>query len=271
VRRRLGISGEAKRRALVIGINEYDDFLTTSGSRDCGEKVFQILKRLGYKIDHKLIGRVRYNEMTDAVSNFAYDAIPADLLLFYFSGYCLFDYGGIGYFVVSDTKKNWRHFIDSYFPFKNLAEIMSNSPSKRIIIILDGINEHPFKRFGEIDDNQIYQELHRLTRAAVNNQLSGWQGSYFSSVIASMALAPLWDSKLGGFQSLLTYYLVKGLSGVNESISKAGDVTLSSLASYLKNPTEKLSKSERMDPIIYIREPDTVLAYRSDFLNLGAG
>ena len=133
--------GEAKRKALIISISDYNDqnLQPLEFCKNDGEKMYEILRSLGYEIvgTHKLIGNVGFNAMRNAIIEFFSDrnTKPKDTLLFYFSGHGVPDGSGDTYLSTSE--------IDSAYPYQNgysfddLTKMTSRSISRRIITILD--------------------------------------------------------------------------------------------------------------------------------------
>lgn len=84
----------AKKKALIIGVSEYDNEEKLGKLEFCktdGEEMYKLLKSLRFEIsdNHRLIGYVKHEEMRDAIHDFFdnTDTIADDMLLFYYSGH----------------------------------------------------------------------------------------------------------------------------------------------------------------------------------------
>jgi hypothetical protein len=135
------MSKEPRKKAIIIAISEYNDKLlpTLEFCNNDGEKMFELLKSLGYEIsdNHKLIGYTGFYTMRDAIYDFFDNRNTSadDTLLFYYSGHGVPIGDGSTCLASSET--------DYYSPRKmgfssyDLTNIILESNSVRIVEILD--------------------------------------------------------------------------------------------------------------------------------------
>jgi hypothetical protein len=142
------------RKALVIGISDYDLLPQLEFCRTDGTKVFDLLRTLGYEIPdkYKLIGRVKREDMRAAIIDFFRDknVRPRDTLLFYFSGHGVLDGYGDHYFAASSLDPS-EPDKEGFF-LDDITKMIKKSNSQKIVSILDccfsgaatlGITERP--------------------------------------------------------------------------------------------------------------------------------
>jgi len=82
--------GQSKKRALVIGISNYDNLEALSFCNNDGDEMYELLRSLDYEItnDKKLTGTIKWAEMREAIIKFFTQNVKSkDTLLFYFSGH----------------------------------------------------------------------------------------------------------------------------------------------------------------------------------------
>lgn len=97
---------KGKKKGIIISVTDYDNrnLPNLTFCRKNGENTNDLLKSIGYQIsnDHKLIGDIRFDEMRDALFSFFYDNKNSDddILLVYYSGYCIPDYNAEDIFLI---------------------------------------------------------------------------------------------------------------------------------------------------------------------------
>ena len=135
------IKEEPRKRALIIAISDYEDKHLTSLEfcKNDGEKVFDLLKSLGYEIaeNHKLIGYVKFDKMRNSIHDFFDNRKTKadDTLLFYYSGH--------GIPLIDGNICLASSEIDYYSPRKmgfssyELANLIQESNSMRKVEVLD--------------------------------------------------------------------------------------------------------------------------------------
>jgi hypothetical protein len=132
-----------KRKALIIGISQYDNSNKFSNLDICendANEVYNVLKNQAYDISEnaKLIGRVKWSKMRDELIDFFADDTlrPDDTLFFYFSGHgYLHRNTGRTYLSTSeiDPERPERRAI----PLEDLTTYLNLSKSERIVAVLD--------------------------------------------------------------------------------------------------------------------------------------
>lgn len=130
---------ESKRRALIIGISKYEHELLDplSSCESDGERVYDCLRNLGYHVDRKLIGFVKYEDLRKSIIDFftSNSVHPKDSLLFYFSGHAILDPFG-DHFLATSKLDVYKPFIEG-FPFSELIKMTHRCKSRKITLILD--------------------------------------------------------------------------------------------------------------------------------------
>jgi DNA segregation ATPase FtsK/SpoIIIE, S-DNA-T family len=132
----------SRKKALIIAISEYDNDYPLKYCQKDGIEVYKLLTspQLGYEIEkkNKLIGRVRSEEMKDAIVDFFQneDVKPDDMLLFYYSGHGIPE--GVNTYL-SPSEIDPKLPIKRGFSFKDLRTVIEDprSVSGRKVVILD--------------------------------------------------------------------------------------------------------------------------------------
>ena|SRR5215469_1791328 len=123
---------QGKKKALIIGISDYDELQPLDLCRNDAEELFRVLTEQGYEIldKYKLIGRVPYEPMRKTIIQFFNnkDNRREDTLLFYYSGHGLPDGYGKHFLAPSDVNPNspFESGID-FEHLQYLAELTQNS------------------------------------------------------------------------------------------------------------------------------------------------
>jgi len=215
-----------KKIALVVAVSDYSNNIhPLPFCKNDGEKMYQLLKSLGYEIpeSNKLVGQVNSQTMRDTLSDFFTQRgiNSKDTLLFYFSGHGLV-YNDKFYLATSE--------IDPYQPFKRgieegfLKEVIDSCPSTKIIMILDSCHSgsaNPFSMDGD-----------PLSAASIaSDTISKMDMSEGRFLLAS---CKEYQNSFGAEAgSRFTKYVIEGLKGNKESVNKDGYVTPDSLARYV--------------------------------------
>jgi len=132
-----------RRRAIVIGINQYEDknIPELSGAENDAQEVYQRLTdpNVGnFEVlnEHFLIGpRAKFKDIRKAVSDVFWRADPCDLALFYFSGHGFVDSYGNGYIGPYDIRKDEPFVCGANM--NEIRTVVSRSKNPCVIMILD--------------------------------------------------------------------------------------------------------------------------------------
>ena len=133
------MTSEARRKALIIAVSEYEEFTSLEFCKKDGQGMYDLLRSLNYEIseDHKLIGYVKYDKIRDAIYSFFDNRKTSadDTLLFYYSGH------GIpiseGDTCLSSSETDYYSPRKNGFPSRELTDLINDSNSTRIVEILD--------------------------------------------------------------------------------------------------------------------------------------
>jgi len=136
---------EEKRRAVIIGINEYEDkgIQPLKGAENDAKEIYERLKDPnigGFEIpkSHFLLGEeATYKATRKAISDLFWKTNPSDLALFYFSGHGFVDSYEDGYIAPYDMSKD-EPFVCG-INMEQIKQVISRSHkyNKCVIMILD--------------------------------------------------------------------------------------------------------------------------------------
>jgi hypothetical protein len=129
------------KKALIIGVSEYEKLRPLKFCENDGKSLVGILRSepLSYQIT-SLVGRIDWDNMRRAIKHFfiGEDVRSKDTLLFYFSGHGLMDKYGHYYLAPSDIDPaDPVDTADKGFSFDELENTFKDTPSRRVIAILD--------------------------------------------------------------------------------------------------------------------------------------
>ena len=216
-----------KKIALVIAVSDYDDKKNINQLPFCksdGERMTHLLQSLGYEIPegNKIVGQVQWQAMRKALRNFFTQQCKnsKDTLLFYFSGHGLV-HNNIFYLATSE--------IDPYSPYDSgiddhyLKAIIDDSPSQKIVMILDSCHSGKLNLFSKSDP----QSAASIASDTVN-KMNIAEGRFL------LASCQGYQESIGAQDgSKFTQYVIEGLKGNKDSVDKDGYVTPDSLAKYI--------------------------------------
>jgi uncharacterized caspase-like protein len=196
------------KRALVIGISDYDSLEHLDFCRDDGEAMSNLLSSHGYRInaDHNLVGYVTWEKMREAIINFFTDPKikPTDTLLFYYSGHGVPDEYGDIYFATSEIDHNFPY--NKGYAFDELEKMIQRTISTKVILILDC----------------CYSGSANLSKSR-SSSLERQGKCILSSSLALQEAYYLREEN----HSLFTFYVLQGLEGQDrEVLDKHGNITI---------------------------------------------
>jgi len=237
--------------ALVIGMDVYQntDLKPLSCCKNDASDICDLLSEKGYTIvtGSPVIGseiveeKYGFYKMREAIINFFADAELSQILIFYFSGH------GVNYkneVYLASPQVDPKKPMLSGFSLSDLTLCMSQSPSKRIVGIIDscysGTAELPPSDEEKGPSNSAERALNTANRIWKNQP----KGIFL--LLSSQSDAASTGAASGKRNSLFTEYLLEGLRGVScsndangvpnpdtGSIDQGGNVTPESLHRYV--------------------------------------
>jgi uncharacterized caspase-like protein len=220
---------QGNKRALIVGISEYNDLRALDLCKNDAEDLFGVLSEQGYEISDKLTGYVSYDTMRKTILEFFEndDIKPKDTLFFYFSGHGIPDGYGKHYLAPSNIDKNKpKHKGISFY---DLEDSIEQSKSNRIIVVLDCCFSGSAGLEGLKDDDT---SVAKKARDVLDKQIKESEGR---CILASSLAYQQSVIKKNLGHSLFTYYLLEGLKGNEECVDDYGYVTADLLGKYVFN------------------------------------
>jgi len=232
--------GRGQKRALIISISKYDKLDPLDFCEKDGNKMYDVLFKLGYTIQdqYKLIGgRIEYLELHDAIINFFQDGSidSKDTVLFYFSGHGVLGDDGEHYLSTSEIDPDKPR--QRGFPFDTLSKVREDCNSKTIFTILDCCYsgaDRPGQKGGD------------ATATAARNLIEVKSKSLGEGKCILTACKPTqkaYEYKKQG-HSFFTFFLAKALTS-RECIDSEGDVTPELVNRYIDNKIRSLTEDIR--------------------------
>ncbi|OUL23313.1 ABC transporter substrate-binding protein [Nostoc sp. RF31YmG] len=227
--------------ALLIGVSEYEPGLTPlpAAIKDL-EAMQQVLENSeigGFDEVTPLVNPQRH-EMEEAIETFFDNRQKDDLLLLFFSGHGIKDESGKLYFAARNTRKTDKGVPAraTTVPANFVHEVMSNSRSKREVIILDCCFSGAFAEGMSAKDDGFVD---------VKNQLGG-EGR---AVLTSSTSTQFAFEQQGTDTSTYTSYLVEGLETGAADRDEDGWISVDELHEYAAKKVQ--DSTPAMRPEIY--------------------
>ena len=273
-----------KRKALIIGISEYDHenkFPALEFCRNDANGVYNVLKEQGYDIpaNAMLVGREEWSNMRNEIIKFFIHKTlkPEDTLFFYFSGHGYLD-RNTGRTYLSTSQIQPEHLESTGIPFDELTTYLNLSNSEKIMAVLDccytGASEIYDGGGTGREDEYIKAEKGDEIASLANTNIARTAERLIKQGQGKCVLASsLEEQKFFGMNdqsySLFTYYLIQGLKGANGgSVDINGYVTPQLLGGYVSKKILELD-TIKQEPIMKIdTEAQIILAYYPDLADI---
>jgi YVTN family beta-propeller protein len=232
-----------RKKGLIIAVSEYDNDYPLKYCEKDGIEVSKLLSspHLAYEIEkkNKLIGRVKSEEMRDAIVDFFQneDVRPEDMLLFYYSGHGIPDQGGKPYLSPSEIDPELP--VKRGFSFNEFITVIQNSVSTKKVVILDCC----FSGSAEIGKGKTSDSIQLITSIKEDSEEIE-QGEGICILAASQRYQGAYPLEEQG-HSIFTYYMLEGLRGNEESVDSNGNVTPYSLNRYISKKINSLPAEKR--------------------------
>ena len=228
------INGEyvGTKRALIIAISDYDKLKPLDFCKEDGEAMYSLLNSIGYEIaeHHKLIGRVEYSELHDAVIEFfADDSVRKnDTMLFYFSGHGVPSNNADEHYLSSSEINPDKPRLRG-FSFDELTKTRQDCNSKTIFTILDCC----YSGAATVSKGDANHEAAIGRKIIETKSKIEGEGKCILAACQPLQEAYIFE---GHNNSLFTFFLLDGLAGANgESTDDGGNVTPELLHEFVFN------------------------------------
>ncbi|MGF1936841.1 MAG: caspase, EACC1-associated type [Nostoc sp. ChiQUE02] len=227
--------------ALLIGVSEYESGLNPlpAATKDVEamQRVLLHLKIGGFDDVTLLINPQQY-EMAVAIETLFDNRQKDDLLLLFFSGHGIKDESGKLYFAACNTRKTDKGVLvkATTVPAIFVHEVMSNSRSRREVVILDCCFSGAFAEGLSAKDNGFVD---------IRNQLGG-EGR---AVLTSSTSTQYSFEQQGADTSTYTRYIVEGLETGAADRDEDGWISVDELHEYATKAVQEAAPA--MKPEIY--------------------
>jgi uncharacterized protein YjbI with pentapeptide repeats len=235
----------ANKVALIIGIDVYKDknlYSLPFCKRDATD-LSRLLSGLGYSIfrNEPIIGSKLDEELGSlqirkSIIDFFLEAAVSDILLFYYSGYCIPWSDDV--FLSNPQVDPRRPMIDG-FSFSDLTKMIVTCRSKRIVSIIDACysgSADLSKKTIKAKSAEVSSSHGRSSFDKTVQKISASEGRYF--MLSSQPYSKSYSSqKLTN--SIYTHYLIDGLRG--NAADMNGNVTPESLHMYIYSKITEVS------------------------------
>lgn len=227
--------------ALLIGVSEYEPGLTPlpAATKDV-EAMQRVLQNpeIGGFDYVKVLLNPQQHEMAVAIETLFDGRQQDDLLLLFFSGHGIKDESGKLYFAARNTRKTDKGVLvkATTVPASFVHEVMSNSRSRREVVILDCCFSGAFAEGMSAKDNGFVD---------IRNQLGG-EGR---AVLTSSTSTQFAFEQQGADTSTYTRYIVEGLETGAADRDEDGWISVDELHEYATKAVQEATPA--MKPEIY--------------------
>lgn len=243
------IWSKIKKKALIVGISDYEFLTPLEFCRNDGEEMLKVLKSQGFEVQ-SLIGRVEHNKIKKKTALFFddEDITPSDILLFYYSGHGVPDYDYEDHYLAPSRLDPDKPYLEGY-SFDEFGKSVGRTSSKRIVIILDccysgaatlGGKGVKLQSKGAGSQNKAAGIGAKAIKKKANTGIG--EGTYL--LAACQGSQEAINTKKAD-HSLFTYYLLAGLRGDKRAIDQEGNVTPDRLSEYVFEEIMSLPFKER--------------------------
>ncbi|MEH1831427.1 MAG: ABC transporter substrate-binding protein [Nostoc sp.] len=227
--------------ALLIGVSEYEPGFTplpaTIKDVNAMQRVL-LHPEIGGFDDVTLLVNPQQHEMAVAIETLFDGRQKDDLLLLFFSGHGIKDEGGKLFFAACNTRKTDKGVLvkATIVPASFVHEVMSNSRSRREVVILDCCFSGAFAEGMSAKDNGFVD---------IRNQLGG-EGR---AVLTSSTSTQFAFEQQGADTSTYTRYIVEGLETGAADRDEDGWISVDELHEYATKAVQEATPA--MKPEIY--------------------
>ncbi len=232
------------RSALLISSNEYQDVMLSRLASPQNDVVSlsKVLRdpTIGDFGEVKVLINKPSYVVREEIANFFIDKKRDDLILLYFSGHGVLDINGKLYLAAPDTKCNLLRA--SAISANYLSEVIDDSRSRRIVLILDCCHSGAFSRGGK------GSAVGTRVRAGL-----AFEGMGYGRVVltASDATQYAWEGKQvegSPVMSIFTKFFIEGLCTGAADLRRTGKITVDDLYDYIYDQIMQLDSEKRQTP-----------------------
>lgn len=224
----------ARRYAIIVGNTEYKDHRLTnlSSPKDDIEELSSVLidPRIGAFDDVILLLNESSTSIIKHLGEFYNKRKSNDLLFLYFSGHGLLDKMNKLYLATVDTINEDSKRITTSIPGNLIKDLISNSNSKKQVVVLDCCYSGAFGPGAKSEGKQ----LDLVNELFIEEKLKAGYGTFVITASDSVQQAYEGDSYVGGTKySLFTHFLLEGLKTGDADLDKSGIITTDELYQYI--------------------------------------
>ena len=139
-------SAEAKRLALVIGNDSYQNVQPLKNARSDAKAIATELKAVGFEVTLKQ--DLTQKTMKSSLRDFKSQVAGGDEVVFYFSGHGV-QFGGTNYLIPVDiTADSEAQVADDAVPLQRILDDLTDQKARFSLAIIDACRSNPFKEAG---------------------------------------------------------------------------------------------------------------------------
>src|SRR3979490_483718 len=139
-------SAEAKRLALVIGNDSYENVQPLKNARSDAKAIAAELRAVGFEVTLKQ--DLTQRTMKSSLRDFKSQVAGGDEVVFYFSGHGV-QFGGTNYLIPVDiTADSEAQVADDAVPLQRILDDLTDQKARFSLAIIDACRSNPFKEAG---------------------------------------------------------------------------------------------------------------------------